>query len=138
MPSEICILGVQSYNNFNSSIFIINKIMDNKAIKQRIEKRRKELALSQSEIAKILDVSQTAYHKIEKGDTALVSDRVEQLSEILKMSEEELIFGYHIKTTLSESSSLLEEKDRRIAELEDIIKDKSRIIDLLLDKMGTK
>ena len=64
--------------------------------------------------------------------------RVEQLSEILKMSEEELIFGYHIKTTLSESSSLLEEKDRRIAELEDIIKDKSRIIDLLLDKMGTK
>ena len=83
--------------------------MDNKAIKQRIEKRRKELALSQSEIAKILDVSQTAYHKIEKGDTALVSDRVEQLSEILKMSEEELIFGYHIKTTLSESSSLLEE-----------------------------
>jgi transcriptional regulator with XRE-family HTH domain len=112
--------------------------MDNKAIKQRIEKRRKELALSQSEIAKILDVSQTAYHKIEKGDTALVSDRVEQLSEILKMSEEELIFGYHIKTTLSESSSLLEEKDRRIAELENIIKDKSRIIDLLLDKMGTK
>ena len=112
--------------------------MDNKAIKQRIERRRKELALSQSEIAKILDISQTAYHKIEKGDTDLVSDRVEQLSQILKMSEEELIFGYQIKTTLSESTSLLEEKDRRIAELEDIITDKSRIIQLLLDKMGTK
>ena len=109
--------------------------MNNKEIKQRVERRRKELGLSQSEIAKILDISQTAYHKIERGDTSLVSERVEQLSQILKVSEEELIFGYHIKTSISESNSIIEEKNRRIAELEETIKDKNQIIRLLNDKL---
>lgn len=95
---------------------------------------RKEQNLSQSDIADQLQISQTAYHKIEKGDTSLVSDRVSQIASILHSTEEELIFGREFSPS-NETFAALEEKDRRIAELEEIIRDKNRIIQLLSEKI---
>lgn len=100
--------------------------MNNEEIRKRIKNRRKEQQMSQAEIADKLSISQTAYYKIEKGETHLISDRLNKLAYILDIPEEELVFGYNT----AHSAELLAEKDRRIAELEKIIEDKERIIRL--------
>ena len=109
--------------------------MNNLEIKKRIEQQRRKQNLSQSDVADLLSISQTAYHKIEKGDTILVSERIPQLATILHISEEELIFGKEFNTVREQNDLVIAERDSRIAELEEIIKDKNRIIHLLGEKL---
>lgn len=100
--------------------------MNNEEIRKRIKDRRKEQQLSQAELAEKLSISQTAYYKIEKGDTHLISDHLSKLATILDIPEDELVLGYKTERL----SEILREKDLRIAELEKIIEDKERIIRL--------
>lgn len=100
--------------------------MNNEEIRKRIKDRRKEQQLSQAELAEKLSISQTAYYKIEKGDTHLISDHLSKLATILDIPEDELVLGYNTERL----SEILREKDLRIAELERIIEDKERIIRL--------
>lgn len=100
--------------------------MNNEEIRKRIKDRRKEQQLSQAELAERLSISQTAYYKIEKGDTHLISDHLSKLATILEIPEEELVLGY----STGHLSDILKEKDLRIAELEKIIEDKDKIIRL--------
>lgn len=100
--------------------------MNNEEIRKRIKDRRKEQQLSQAELAEKLSISQTAYYKIEKGDTHLISDHLSKLASILDIPEDELVLGYNTEHL----SEILREKDLRIAELERIIEDKERIIRL--------
>lgn len=100
--------------------------MNNEEIRKRIKDRRKEQQLSQAELAEKLSISQTAYYKIEKGDTHLISDHLSKLATILDIPEDELVLGYKTERL----SEILREKDLRIAELERIIEDKERIIRL--------
>lgn len=88
--------------------------------------RRKEQQLSQADIADRLSISQTAYYKIEKGNTQLISDHLSKIASILDLPEEELVLGYDF----SKIDSIISEKNKRIAELESIIADKNRIIEL--------
>ena len=62
----------------------------------------------------------------EKGSTHLISDHLPKIASILDLPEEELVLGYD----LSRYTEILHEKDRRIAELEAIIADKNKIIEL--------
>lgn len=100
--------------------------MNNEEIRKRIKDRRKEQQLSQAELAEKLSISQTAYYKIEKGDTHLISDHLSKLATILDIPEDELVLGYNTERL----SEILREKDLRIAELERIIEDKEKIIRL--------
>ena len=50
--------------------------MTNEEIRNRIKARRKEQQLSQADLAEKLSISQTAYYKIEKGNTGLISDHL--------------------------------------------------------------
>ena len=104
--------------------------MNNEEIRKRILARRKEQQLSQADLADRLSISQTAYYKIEKGSTHLISDHLPKIASILDLPEEELVLGYD----LSRYTEILHEKDRRkdrrIAELEAIIADKNKIIEL--------
>jgi transcriptional regulator with XRE-family HTH domain len=100
--------------------------MTNEEIRNRIKARRKEQQLSQADLAEKLSISQTAYYKIEKGNTGLISDHLPKIASILNIPEEELVLGYDT-TKYSEE---LKMKEKRIAELESIIADKDRIIEL--------
>ncbi len=127
--------------------------MNNESIKKFLLHKRVENGLSQAEIASLLNISQTSYHKIEKGSTYLISEKLEQIATILGVTKEEIIFGHISDTTnrhiLGEMypyyanrdiyfnqsyDKLIEEKELRIKELESILRDKNEIIQLLNDK----
>ena len=115
------------YNSFFDNIFVC---MNNEEIRKRILARRKEQQLSQADLADRLSISQTAYYKIEKGRTHLISDHLPKIASILDLPEEELVLGYD----LSRYADIINEKDRRIAELEAIIADKNKIIALQAER----
>ncbi len=53
----------------------MSQISNMEAVLDRIVKRRKELKISQEDIAHRLNLSQASYKKIEKGETKLTLDR---------------------------------------------------------------
>lgn len=108
--------------------------MNNQEIKKRIETVRKEKHISQADIAERLSISQTAYYKIEKGSTCLISDRISQIASVLQVREEELVLGYDANN-IQHYKEIIEQKDRRIMDLEKIIEDKNKIIELLQEKI---
>lgn len=128
-------------------------IMNNRTIKENIYKLRRDKGLSQEEVANLMDISLTSYRKIEKGETALVSERINQLANVLGTSEQELLLGKSIKynqllqkiqqlqeekqrlhTDLTRLQVVLEQKDRQIVLLEKAVSDKEEIIRLLHQK----
>lgn len=128
-------------------------IMNNRTIKENIYKLRRDKGLSQEEVANLMDISLTSYRKIEKGETALVSERINQLANVLGTSEQELLLGKSIKynqllqkiqqlqeekqrlhTDLTRLQVVLEQKDRQITLLEKAVSDKEEIIRLLHQK----
>ena len=109
--------------------------MDNYSIKENISRRRKELGLSQSEVAEKIGVSRNSYRSIEKGKTRLVSEFVEPLADVLDM--EELLFGSRTYSTSEgmklidparEYASLLDSKEQTIRSLKESIESKDEII----------
>ena len=68
--------------------------MNNYSVKKNISKKRKASGISQTEMADKLGLSRTAYRNIEKGDTRLISDKVEDIARLLEVSPEELVLGY--------------------------------------------
>lgn len=95
----------------------------------RIARYRREHNLSQAEIAERLSISQTAYYKIERGKTSLISEHLPKIADALDLSEEALVLGYE-PGEKEKYESIIAEKDRRIAELEAALADKNRIIEL--------
>ena len=82
------------------------------------------------EIAERLSISQTAYYKIERGKTSLISEHLPKIADALDLSEEALVLGYE-PGEKEKYESIIAEKDRRIAELEAALADKNRIIERL-------
>ena len=91
--------------------------MNDKDIKNRIARYRRE------------SISQTAYYKIERGKTSLISEHLPKIADALDLSEEALVLGYE-PGEKEKYESIIAEKDRRIAELEAALADKNRIIEL--------
>ena len=119
-----------TFNLFLNSYFGYTFVhMNDKDIKNRIARYRREHNLSQAEIAERLSISQTAYYKIEKGKTALISEHLPKIADALDLSEEALVLGYE-PGEKEKYESIIAEKDRRIAELEAALADKNRIIEL--------
>ena len=58
---------------------------------ENIKKIRKRRGISQEYIASHLNISQSAYHKIEVGETELTTDRLQQILNILEIDLSELI-----------------------------------------------
>lgn len=121
------LLFLTTFNLFLNSFFDHNFVyMNNEEIRKRIKDRRKEQQMSQAELAERMSISQTAYYKIEKGETHLISDHLSKLASILDVPEEELLLGFDVASY----TDILREKDKRIADLEKIIEDKDKIIRL--------
>jgi len=66
-------------------------------IRKRIIQIRKEKGYSQENIAKMLQISQNAYYKIERGNTKLTLIRFLQIADILEIESTELITGPDIE-----------------------------------------
>ncbi len=68
--------------------------MDNGIVKLNIINRRKELKLTQAEMAERLGISRNAYRSIERGETRLISENIDRIAAILENTAEELVLGY--------------------------------------------
>ncbi|WP_437919699.1 helix-turn-helix domain-containing protein [Sphingobacterium sp. LRF_L2] len=91
----------------------------------RIRERRRELKISQTDIANQLHISLKAYQNLEKGNTKIDLYRLEQISIILKSDIEFFLSStntdiYYLK--------IIEEKEAYITHLEENIKYFKRII----------
>ncbi len=60
-------------------------------IGQQIKKLRELKNLTQTHVAEKLGVSQSAYSKMELGESAVTFNRLEKISEVLEMKPEEVI-----------------------------------------------
>ena len=130
--------------------------MNNDSIKENIIRKRTEEGISQEEMARRLDVSRNTYRSIEKGQTNIISRRLDEIASLLNVSVEELVLGYKpidgterlndIRDSYDESlreirqsyevrQSELEDKIASLSEtntnLREIIKSKDEIIALL-------
>ena len=68
--------------------------MNNDSIKENIIRKRTEEGISQEEMARRLDVSRNTYRSIEKGQTNIISRRLDEIAALLNVSVEELVLGY--------------------------------------------
>ncbi len=66
---------------------------DLKDIGSRVRFQRKERGLSQAELARVLDVDETAVSKIENGKRGLAAAELAQLCERFQIRSEDLLFG---------------------------------------------
>ncbi len=84
--------------------------MINSVIKGNIYLKRKELSLTQEELAQKLGISVTAYRDLERGNTNMLNPHIPKIAEILGTSIEELILGY---IPLSEDVKTLEDLEAK-------------------------
>jgi len=108
----------------------------NKTIGKRIREIRKNKGMSQEELADLLNISQSAYQRIENGDTNSWATHLEKLSEVLEIKPEDLFSEENnnfnnkgqtgglafqnigsINTINSISDKLIEQYEKRIEEL---------------------
>jgi transcriptional regulator with XRE-family HTH domain len=66
---------------------------DLKEIGSRVRLQRKERGLSQAELARVLDVDETAISKIENGKRGLAAAELAQLCERFEMRSDDLLFA---------------------------------------------
>ncbi len=110
-----------------NSFVVMNK---NANIKRRIYEQRRIKGYSQEYMADRLDISLNSYRKIEKGDTNLVSSRLDDIADILEVPCDDLIFDMentraeyslnHLRK-IEELTKKIEAKDKYIAYLEQLI-----------------
>ena len=108
------------------------------AVADKIKKLRKAKGFSQEEVAERLSISQSAYARIERGESHSWAAHLEKLSEIFEIKPEDLLsddinnfnsldqlggFAFQnvgtINTINSLSEKLIEQYETRIAELKE-------------------
>jgi len=131
--------------------------MDETTIRENLKKARTSLGYSQAVVAESLDISVTAYQKLESGKTKIINRNFSKCAETFGISLSELVNGFkpvkNADTLLKEAEesygrrlSVLEkgffqeiqQKDKEIERLNEIIKDKEETIStqkLLISKL---
>jgi transcriptional regulator with XRE-family HTH domain len=107
-------------------------------ISDNIKRIREEKRLSQAEISRRLNLDPSAYFRLEKRGNKLTLDQIEDIAKALEVHPIELLGLMNSSNgeaiDIKKSSELNLEK--RIAELEDKVKDKESIISFQTDKLG--
>ena len=94
--------------------------MDDATIKSNLEKKRNELGLSQTEMARRLEISLNAYRKLEKGRTRILNEHVGKFAEKVGVSVAELVNGFEpINSVQVGLNDVKENYDRKLRVLED-------------------
>ncbi len=100
-------------------------------IVKKIIELRKQKGYTQSLMAEKLGIAPNNYGKIETEKTELSVTRLAQIAEILGVSVTELMTGEPQKV---EDTGKVRELEKRVKELEDIIKDKNKVIEAVEEK----
>ena len=117
--------------------------MDDASIRNNMRKARESLGISQSEMALRLEMSLTAYHKLENGPTRIMNEHVVKFASIAGMSLEKLVNGYEpidsVEAGLDEVRSNYETtlkslNDSYIKEIEMLKAENSRLKEKIQDK----
>lgn len=91
-------LAIFSWPDLRLKSYIFAEIslrMDNDSVKDNIRNFRRNLRVTQSEMADKLGISRTAYRNLENGDTRLFNENLDRIAEIFHIGTEELVLGYH-------------------------------------------
>lgn len=116
--------------------------MDSSSVKKNILKTRKDLGLTQKEMADKLGISRTAYRNLEKGETKVYSSHISAMARLSGKNEEELVLGYvpraseeqHLKEmdNLAERMKTMQEQyEARIQDLLAKLAEKDDLIEFL-------
>lgn len=122
--------------------------MDESTIRENLRKAREERGLTQADMADSLDISVTAYQKIESGKTRILNKNFSKCAEALGVSMTELVVGYvpvkdaaatfadmkesfGMRLRVQENGFIqeIQQRDREIARLKEIIQDKDVAIE---------
>jgi len=91
--------------------------MNNDSVKDNIRNFRKNLQVTQSEMADRLGISRTAYRNLENGETRLLNENLGRIAEILNVGTEELVLGYHPRRQTSTEDELADQYTGQITEI---------------------
>ena len=113
-----------------------DRILDGRTMGDNLRKARVARGLTQTEIAQRLDISLTAYQKIESGKTNIINKHYAQCAEELDVPLYDLVNGdqaedgeyQKFEEAKVEYLSQIEQLSRQVALLENAIKDKDKII----------
>lgn len=115
------------------------KAMDSDSVKKNIQKVRKEMGLTQKEMAEKLGISRTAYRNLEKGETRVYSDHITKMAELAGKEEEEVVLGFtpsqYDEDQLREISNyeqrlqaLRDDYENKLSDLRDKLRSKDELI----------
>lgn len=125
--------------------------MDDFSVKQNLREARLAAGMSQIYVAEQLGINRSSFDKLERGSTRIFNKHFLPLVKIYGKSAEELLLGYPpsedesmslresrersqaLSNLVSEYEARLDEKTRRIAALEELIKSKDENIRLLTE-----
>lgn len=117
--------------------------MNDSSIKGNIHKLRVRAGLSQSEMARRMELSLTAYRKLESGSTRILNEHLSRFAEEAGATLDEVVNGFKPisskETTLEDVKEsyeylLREEKDSHAAETKALRDEIQRLRDKLSDK----
>ena len=155
----LCFIALSG--NFAAKFPHFAVLMDEKTIKSNIYRRRRTLSISQTEMAERLGLDRNTYRNIESGSTRIFNSHLEEIARLLGVSSEELVLGYRAgdpendprlqdaqavydsrvealkeeyEHRLAEEHGRILALEKRIAELEESLHDKSEIIAFLREK----
>ncbi len=111
--------------------------MDEASIRKNLRKARNSLGYTQAELAESLDISVTAYQKIENGKTRILNPNFSKCAGTLGMSLSELVNGFDpvenaealVSDVRETYVSRVKELEKEIAGLKRVIKDKDDTIE---------
>ena len=113
--------------------------MDDVTIKNNLEKKRNELGLSQTEMARRLEISLNAYRKLEKGRTRILNEHVEKFAEKVGISVAELVNGFEpIDSVESGLNDVKETYDKKLRLLEDSYLKEIAVLKAEIERLNEK
>lgn len=105
----------------------------------KIRKARKDMSLTQAEMADRLGVSLSTYKRFENRQTRTVSCHLEKMAELADMSKEEILLGSRIIGEeggyLRSGNGFEEFRKELVREYEEKLAEKDRTIAFLLDRI---
>jgi len=116
-----------------------HKIITSKEIGEKIKKRRRELKLSQEELAELLDVTYQQIQRYENGTNKLNVENIQMVAEALSVPLSFFFDSYTSLLITEEKSPHLSSKEKNLLKLFKKIKDsRSKNLIIQLSRLAAK